>query len=142
MILLVDDDLYALGSYIRAIEGAGLEVTCRSGAEEGLAAFSEDAAQWECAIIDMMMPVPSGWDDDQGEELTTGLTVAKRIRSVRADLPIIFLTNIRDASVLQDVENFPGAKYLDKRELKAKDFVAKIHEMVRGSKSTEGSETA
>jgi len=111
-------------------------------ADEGLAAFAAAKDAWSCAILDVMMPVPEGWDDDQGDGMTTGLTLGKRIRKLRPDIPIVFLTGSHDAQVLHEVMQFPSSKYLDRRATKRDKFVGEVKRMAAKSTKTAPPETA
>jgi two-component system sensor histidine kinase/response regulator len=73
-------------------------VVCSSG-EEGLAAFE---AGFDCALLDVKMP---GMD---------GLELSRRIRSRGAELPILFLTALRDVDTFDAALQAGGDDFLTK----------------------------
>lgn len=123
MILLVDDDSIALRAHIRELREHKQPVEVRSDAVRALADFQANPAQWTCAIVDIMMPVPAGWEDAPRDGLSTGIHLANRLREVRPGLPIIFFTNQRDAAILNQAENFAApCRCIDKRETRIEEF--------------------
>ncbi|MBQ4358054.1 MAG: response regulator transcription factor [Paludibacteraceae bacterium] len=77
-ILLCEDD-ENLGMLLQEyLQGKGLRVDLRTDGEAGLGAFSKD--KYDLCILDVMMPKMDGF------------TLAKRIREIDPDMPIIFLT--------------------------------------------------
>lgn len=77
-LLLAEDDPN-LGNLLSEYLGAkGFEVTLCKDGDEGLKAFSQDT--FDFIILDVMMP------------LKDGFTLAREIRTVNKDVPILFLT--------------------------------------------------
>ena len=77
-ILLCEDD-ENLGMLLQEyLQGKGLRVDLRTDGEAGLNAFSKD--KYDLCILDVMMPKMDGF------------TLAKHIREIDPDTPIIFLT--------------------------------------------------
>src|SRR6056297_660645 len=77
-LLLAEDDPN-LGNLLSEYLGAkGFEVTLCKDGDEGLKAFSQDT--FDFIILDVMMP------------LKDGFTLAREIRNVNKDVPILFLT--------------------------------------------------
>ncbi len=77
-LLLVEDDPN-LGSLLNEyLEAKGFEVDHRKDGDEGLKAFSQN--QYDFIILDVMMP------------LKDGFTLAREIRNVDKQVPILFLT--------------------------------------------------
>lgn len=77
-LLLAEDDPN-LGSLLSEYLGAkGFEVTLCKDGDEGLKAFSQNS--YDFIILDVMMP------------LKDGFTLAREIRTVNKDVPILFLT--------------------------------------------------
>ncbi|MBN8732958.1 MAG: hypothetical protein J0L64_20645 [Acidobacteria bacterium] len=132
MILLVDDDFIAVRAHIRELREHGLPVELRNTAERALTDFQANLAQWTCAIVDIMMAAPAGLEEAPGDGLSTGIHLASRMRKDRPGLPIIFLTNQRDAAILNQAENFAEpCLCIDKREMKIDEFRRKVVSFLR-----------
>jgi len=135
-LLFVDDELYALGSHVRALRealaGMHIEVEIRNEAGRALEDFIKavNDGSWKGAILDVMMDnAPDDWEDAGASGELAGLAMAKRLRALEPELPIIFLTNQRDAAVLHEVKRYPNSTYLDKRE-----FATKVPAFVKAVK--------
>jgi signal transduction histidine kinase len=83
-VLVVDDNEQNRALAEAALDGEGCEVILASSGEEALRAF--ERSRPDCVLLDVRMP---GLD---------GFTVCKRIRGLPggADVPIVFLTALRD----------------------------------------------
>lgn len=77
-ILLVEDDANLSMVLKDYLEMLGYETVLRNDGEEGLEAFKEN--EFSLCILDVMMPKKDGF------------RLAKDIRAINADIPIIFLT--------------------------------------------------
>jgi two-component system, OmpR family, response regulator len=77
-ILLVEDDAN-LGTLLREyLEAKGYSTTLAVNGKQGFDVFSKD--KFNICILDVMMPVKDGY------------TLAKEIRAIDANVPIVFLT--------------------------------------------------
>ena len=83
-ILVIDDNAENRALAQATLEDEGYRAVLASGGEEGLRAF--DSARPDCVLLDVRMP---GLD---------GFAVCSRIRALPggADVPIVFLTALRD----------------------------------------------
>jgi PAS domain S-box-containing protein len=77
-ILVVDDEAAVLRSTQRLLETFGYEVTTASDGLEATRAFAEIGDQIDLVVLDMSMPGLSGHE------------VFKRVRELRADIPVLF----------------------------------------------------
>jgi CheY-like chemotaxis protein len=108
-ILFVDDEEALLDMGKQTLTRLGYEVICEISSEAALALFKETPAQFDLVITDQTMPG------------MTGVELAKKIFSIRPDMPIILCTGF---SHLVDAESAKAAgirgfamKPLTKREI-------------------------
>jgi PAS domain S-box-containing protein len=83
-VLLVDDDASVAGFMRDLLETNGLEVTCASSGDAALHLVSSAPRRFDAVITDQVMPGKSGLD------------VAREIRALRDDLPVILYTGYGD----------------------------------------------
>jgi CheY-like chemotaxis protein len=79
-VLLVDDDSPTLALMQEILENCGYEVTARSDGLQALSLFSSGSPPFDLVITDHHMPN------------MTGLRLAREIRGIRPDMPIILCT--------------------------------------------------
>lgn len=91
-ILYVDDDVLLGDALARILRTLGYEVTVSHDPREALAAFTASPAEWDVVISDFKMP------------RLTGIELARSIRRVRPDLPVLLLTGQMDAFPPADLE--------------------------------------
>ena len=89
-ILLAEDDDSLRGFMGRALERAGHEVTICEHGDEAIASL--DDGPWDLLLTDIVMPAP------RGPEL------ADRLRAIRPDIRVIYMSGFRDTSQLIDVD--------------------------------------
>jgi PAS domain S-box-containing protein len=85
-VLIVDDDMDVADMLSIGLGRFGYEVATLNDPQEALAAFSEDPASWDVAVIDRVMPEMDG------------IALAGRLRAIRADLRVILCTGLDDGS--------------------------------------------
>lgn len=115
-ILLVEDD-FNLGFVIQdQLKSAGYHVTLCSDGVEGLQKFNEDA--YQMCILDVMMPKKDGF------------TLAKDIRKINTDVPILFLTAKNQTE--DKIEGFKsgGDDYLTK-PFSTEEFLLRIKAILK-----------
>ena len=76
-ILIVDDDTRLTTMLVEYLGGAGLRVTARATARDGMAALQRDT--YDAMVLDLMLPDAEGFD------------VCRQIRAL-SDIPILMLT--------------------------------------------------
>lgn len=79
-ILIVEDELRVLENLRRVLSDAGYHVQAASSGDEAAAIFSKDTG-FDAVVTDIVMPGS-----------LQGTTLARRLREVRPDLPIVFMT--------------------------------------------------
>ncbi len=128
-ILLVEDDT-SLGFIIAdQLKSDGYEVTLCSDGAEGIQKFSND--EYHMCIFDVMMPKKDGF------------TLAREVRSMNSDIPILFLT--AKSNDQDKVEGFKsgGDDYLTKPfnieefQLRVAALLRRVHIKTESEDSTE-----
>ena len=101
-ILVIDDNAENRALAQATLEDEGYRAVLASGGEEGLRAF--DSARPDCVLLDVRMP---GLD---------GFAVCSRIRALPggADVPIVFLTALRDLDTFDHAQASGGDDFLTK----------------------------
>ncbi|HEX8516373.1 MAG TPA: response regulator transcription factor [Bacteroidia bacterium] len=115
-ILLVEDDSN-LGTLLREyLEAKGFHTTLAVNGKEGFDVFSRD--KFNICILDVMMPVKDGY------------TLAKEIRAIDANVPIVFLTA---KSMKEDtIEGFnAGADDYITKPFSMEELLARIKAILR-----------
>ena len=110
-ILIVEDDEDF--SYIlqKKFEAEGFSVIIAKDGEEG--AMAAEKEKPDLILSDMLMPKMDG------------LAMAKKIKEVHVNAPIIFLTNIKNTAHAGDGQTMDNIDYLIKSDTRIDDIVAK-----------------
>ncbi|WP_379546332.1 response regulator [Qipengyuania sp. DSG2-2] len=90
-VLLVEDEDMVRAVAERALSRAGFDVTACADGEEGLAAFA-NSGPFDLVVSDVVMP---GMD---------GPTMAKGIRRVTPDIPILFMSGYAEEQLRKDID--------------------------------------
>lgn len=101
-ILLVDDQQMVLEPMQEALSMSGYHVLAASGGQEGVELFSAHSNAIDLVIADIKMPVKSGAD------------VAREIRKVNADIPVLFITSQDQYESLKAIGEFSNYYLLHK----------------------------
>lgn len=83
-ILVVDDDVYLREFYACVLRSLGHQPVLAADGAEALAILNGDAEEFSLAVVDLLMPVTSGWD----------LLEAVRKEAKWDKLPIIAMTGL------------------------------------------------
>lgn len=120
-ILLAEDEA-VLGKLVKeAMESKGFTVQWAKNGSDALQAYKKE--QPDICILDVMMP---GID---------GFTLAKQIRAINADIPILFLTaRSQTSDVLKGYES-GGNDYL-RKPFSLEELYLRINELLRRTKTT------
>ncbi|MCP3942598.1 MAG: response regulator [Desulfobacteraceae bacterium] len=84
LILLVDDEKSIVKMEQQMLERLGYEIVSRTGSIEALDAFKENPDKFDLIISDMTMPD------------MTGVQLAKEVKAIRTDIPVIICTGFSD----------------------------------------------
>ena len=83
-ILVVDDEIHLLEMYKKMLELLGYQVDTRSSPFEAIESLRSNPMKHDLLLTDMTMPQLSGYN------------LAKKIREIRPDLPVILCTGFSD----------------------------------------------
>jgi diguanylate cyclase (GGDEF)-like protein len=129
-ILIVDDEEFMRRKLGRELEGFGYRVRVAHDGKSALEEIHRRAP--DLVLLDMLMPVPSDWQEvgltkgEDGEQLAPGAAICQAIRgSARtAAIPVIMLTSVSriesKIAALQCGANDYLIKPYDERELRAR----------------------
>lgn len=146
-ILLLDDEPDMANKLIPWLKMSGIEVVYRRGPAEVMDALNNEAEHFDVLVLDMMMPGSHGDDDseefDDPDPVETGIELHREIRSNPRlrDIPIIFLSVVRDAGVRNAVRTEeakyakPGKDrlYFMSKPVLAADLIDRIRKVARSS---------
>ena len=124
--LLLAEDEISLGTIIKeSLETRGFEVSYCTDGEKTLSQFS--AQKPDILVLDVMMPKIDGF------------TVAKKIRTVDANTPIIFLTAKSQTKDVIEGFNLGGNDYL-KKPFSMEELIVRIHALLKRNKLSNSKE--
>ena len=112
-VLLLDDDLDFVDSLKPVLEGYGHEVAGARSIEEAYRLARSQ--QFDVMLLDIMMPPINGMNREavsHGRE--TGWEVARQVRVIDPGLPILVLSVVTDASVLEKLRMLGNVHFLRK----------------------------
>jgi CheY-like chemotaxis protein len=101
-VLYLEDEEAVLETLPLLLEGEGIEIVGTSSIEEALQWASEQ--YFDAMLLDVMMPPAEGMDDeslDYGR--LTGKEVAKRIKEIQPELPIVAFTILTDRELRKEI---------------------------------------
>ena len=101
VVMIVDDEEHVRTVEAIMLEQAGYEVLCAGGADEALQVM-HDASAIDMVVADVHMPE------------VTGDEMARRIRALRPDMKILFVTGYSDTLFSSQPLLWDGQAYLDK----------------------------
>jgi len=101
-ILLIDDDKKTPISLLEDLHDThGYEVDSVTKAADALEKLKDK--KYDAIILDIMMPIPDDWTDDEKDEaqlgLKTGAVLFRKIREVFPNMPILILTARESPSI-------------------------------------------
>ncbi|OGZ69505.1 MAG: hypothetical protein A3D44_03760 [Candidatus Staskawiczbacteria bacterium RIFCSPHIGHO2_02_FULL_42_22] len=110
-VLIVEDDEDFIFILEKKFTMEGFSVLKAKDGEEGMAVAKKEKP--DLVITDILMPKMDG------------IVMAKKIRETDPDVPIIFLTNIKDVDYTIPVQKSDKFEYLIKSDTRIDDIVAK-----------------
>lgn len=120
-LLLVEDDPFMTSLMAEAFEADGFEVILANNGEAAIQQFRD--ASPAVAVMDILLPKKNG------------IEALREIRALPrgADLPVIVLSNLEDASYVTDAEKLGVKAYLTKANVQIPELVAKVKGMLAGT---------
>lgn len=116
-ILIVEDDEDFLFILQKKFTDAGFAVVTAQDGEGG--AESAEMERPDLILSDVLLPKINGTE------------MAKKIKAVNADLPIIFLTNLKDVDAINQEIKSSGYDCLIKSDLHIEDIVTKVKKKLK-----------
>jgi two-component system cell cycle sensor histidine kinase/response regulator CckA len=101
-ILLVEDDDMVRRLAGRSLRGAGYQVFEAADGNEALEVFAGSADAFDLVLTDMVMPRRGG------------LELARELRTIRPDVPLIFMSGYPNPREDQDMDMPPGEELIQK----------------------------
>ncbi len=98
--LLVDDEEYVISSLQRVVKMSGYRVVAVKGGMEALRLFGRAPDEFDLVITDLTMPE------------MTGVELARKLLSIRPDIPVILSTGFNDDITEQEVNGLGIRKLL------------------------------
>lgn len=141
-ILFVDDELYFMQPYVEALERIA-HVCVINTAIEAIKEIKSNVAknEYDCLVLDVMMPPPAGWEARTDHGLLTGVEVLKECQNeiVCVNLPVLVLTNHRLSEVRSRVDaiKLPKSLVLANAKLETPAFYAAklVEELIKKRKA-------
>ena len=116
-ILFIDDDYKRVSSHIEMLEIQSYIVNSVTSAKEALEEFKIHKGNYDIIILDIMMRKDEFTPEETHHGRTTGLVLLEKIREISKDIPIIILTVLRDANVMEKARKLGANEYLLKPQL-------------------------
>ncbi len=101
-ILAVDDDPSVLELLVQTLDSAGYHVLMAESGRAAIEKFEENRHSIDLLLIDVIMPD------------LTGPVVAERLRAVRPELKVLFISGFHDADLVQRFAALKGFTLLPK----------------------------
>lgn len=111
-ILIVEDDEDFVYILEKKFTGEGFSIITAKNGQEGVIIAEKEKP--DLILSDVLMPKMDG------------MAMAKKIQEFNPDLPVIFLTNIKDAGATTDTQKSDKFDYLIKSDIKMDDIVSKV----------------
>jgi len=109
-VLFIEDEEELVRDLPPILESKGFEVTVTTDVAEALKIFAE--LDFDVVLIDIAMPPASDMNAKAlGYGRETGIEVARRLRDMRPDIPIVALTVIRDEQIVSRMRK-AGIRYI------------------------------
>jgi len=143
-ILFIDDEPEFVRPQITALEDAGYAVALEMDPDEAVALLQKQ--EFDLIILDLIMP-PRQEDREQGDQeldyAETGMKLHREIRDELGlvDIPIIFLTVVRDQDIRREISQ-RERKYKQKprfltKPARSSDLVAEVQRTLGDPQSAE-----
>jgi DNA-binding response OmpR family regulator len=119
-ILLVEDDLFLRDIYVDILQREGFTVLTADDGEEGLR-LGQNHPDAKLMLLDIMLPKMHGID------------LLKKLKAdpKSAELPVVMLSNLTDAHVIQESLNAGAAGFLVKVKYTPPQVLEKVKEFIK-----------
>lgn len=132
MILLIDDAPKHMKEYLEELEDAGINFKFTHDPQNGIEIFKKYKSSIGLVVLDMIMPPPPILGNIQTSfGNRTGEFVAKRIKEIDKNVPIMILTNKSLSSI--DLKGYKNIILCSKTETLPETFVEFLTQYLRHS---------
>lgn len=134
MILFIDDEERRLDSYVMELRISGYSVNFFKEVDKAFEFFQDHHDAVKLLILDIMMP-PRGifLDEDTDSGLRTGIRFMEKVRTISTAVPILFFSNVIDASVREQLSKRRNCWFVAKDTCYPSDLVDKIGNIIPGN---------
>jgi predicted nucleotide-binding protein len=131
-LLLVDDDPFVSSHYVERLRDEGYEVLEAPGVDSALAlARGRDI---DAVIVDIMCPPGRSFTNlETHGGFKTGLALARRLRDLLPDAPMIALTMSTDPEIQEWFTSDETVAYADKRNVQPNQLVRLVKNLLEGT---------
>jgi CheY-like chemotaxis protein len=131
-ILFIDDDVYGSALYVGALEAVGFRVDFVHDVDTAVA--WADGERYDAVIIDIMMPHGQFFDQmETAGGYRTGIALGRELRDRQPGVPMIALTNSRDADVEAWYNLQPEFGYFYKGDYPPEEFALRVRNKTLGT---------
>lgn len=119
-VLLIEDDEFLRDIYKRTLDSEGIETDAYEKGNDGLAAIRNQ--HYDLVLLDIMLPD------------TNGLEVIKQLKAdgTTKDIPVVFLSNLGQESVIEEGRRLGAKGYLIKSTLNPDQMVREVKNFLAG----------
>jgi CheY-like chemotaxis protein len=130
-LLFVDDDPFVSSRYVESLCDEGYEVLEASGVDSALALAR--GRDFDAVILDIMFPPGRSFTNVETHGgFKTGLVLARRLRDLLPDAPIIALTMSTDPEIQEWFTSDETVAYADKRNVDPSQLVRLVKNLLEG----------
>lgn len=131
MIMMVDDEVRRMDAYRLELQDVGYQVELYKDVDTALAALTTNLPQVQLLILDVMMaPGRAFRDMDTQDGLRTGERFYEQVRTLSADLSVIFLTNVSEPSFAKKYQGKLHCKLLRKEDYQPFELADEVRRIV------------
>jgi len=112
------------------LKGEGLDVKSTTSIAEALEWFAKE--DFDVVLLDIMMPLAEDMDAEQlNHGLETGIEVARRMRAIKPDVPIVAFTVLSAPEVLTEIRK-AGVVEIIKKPAELDQIAEVLWQVIRG----------
>lgn len=101
-ILFIDDERRRMEPYVIELQLNGHEVVFHDEVDRALYTIQDNTVHFDLVVLDISMPPGESFAHEETREgFRSGLVLYERLRNVRPNLKVIFLTNVSDRRVAE-----------------------------------------
>lgn len=131
MIMMVDDEVRRMDAYRLELQDVGYQVELYKDVDAALEALTANLPHVQLLILDVMMSPGRAFRDlDTQDGLRTGERFYEHVRSLNADLSVIFLTNVSDPSFARKYQGKRHCKLLRKEDYQPFELADEVRRII------------